>query len=147
MEEERKRFDRVAWGAGRIAFNSHLPFIQKQIDAGWPMTAVYKQIKDSLAGMSYNLFTYHARKHFTSTSGQCRKKREAFKGFAESADRVSHIEPLVERGSANDEKPQTPEQHPTIARKNESPTSKFRSTSAFRGFVPGPKVPDLNELF
>jgi hypothetical protein len=29
----------------------------------------------------------------------------------------------------------------------ESPTKKIASTTAFRGFVPGPKVPDLNELF
>jgi hypothetical protein len=29
----------------------------------------------------------------------------------------------------------------------ESPKKKIASTTAFRGFVPGPKVPDLNELF
>lgn len=33
------------------------------------------------------------------------------------------------------------------ASNNQSPSNEFKLPSVFRGFVPGPKVPDLNELF
>ena len=119
LEEEKRYSGRIAWGTGRIAFNAHWPFIQQQIDAGCPMTAVYKQIHDSLAGMSYNVFTYHARKRFTPTAKNWRMR------YRRSSSAQTSIN----------------------ADNNQSQTTGAISTSVFRGFVPGPKVPNLDELF
>lgn len=43
-------------GVGRVAFIAHLAEITAELDAGWPIKAVYKNRKDRL-GMSYTQFT------------------------------------------------------------------------------------------
>jgi hypothetical protein len=80
LEKRSQPSVRISWGTGRVSFKKHLPFIQQQIESGSPLTAVYERIKESLAGMSYNAFTYHARKHFASAVVQrvngCKKARK-----------------------------------------------------------------------
>jgi hypothetical protein len=43
-------------GVGRVAFIAHLAAITAELDAGWPIKAVYENRKDRL-GMSYAQFT------------------------------------------------------------------------------------------
>lgn len=43
--------------------------------------------------------------------------------------------------------PQQAAEKTTIGKKNENAPKKNVFPSAFRGFEPGPKVPDINELF
>lgn len=109
---------RQVWGTGRVAIMGQLPFIRQRIQGGCPMTAIYAEIEDSLAGMSYSLFTYHVRKRLPEFSRPRQSKR--------SKARSNGIQSAV---------PPTPERkHPGEA-------------SVFQGFNPGPKVPNLDELF
>ena len=43
-------------GVGRVAFIAHLAEITAELDAGWPIKAVYQNRKERL-GMSYAQFT------------------------------------------------------------------------------------------
>ncbi len=43
-------------GVGRVAFVAHLAEITAELDAGWPIKAVYENRKERL-GMSYAQFT------------------------------------------------------------------------------------------
>jgi hypothetical protein len=63
LEDLKEHSDRVAWGAGRVAFRANLPTIQDELNAGWPMSTVYRRIQSSLAGLSYRAFTKLASKH------------------------------------------------------------------------------------
>jgi len=146
LEEERNRSERVAWGTGRVVVRANLRAIQGLLDEGWPLTTVYQRVKNSLAGVSYRQFSEHVRRHLRSTSKQPTKKQAPTQSNV-LAQTTSIVESSAQRGSANGEKPQTPEQTATIARRDESQTKKITSTSAFRGFEPGPKVPDLKDLF
>jgi hypothetical protein len=43
-------------GVGRVAFIAHLAEITEELDAGWPIKAVYENLEERL-GMSYAQFT------------------------------------------------------------------------------------------
>lgn len=120
--------ERIAWGAGRIAFRSRLSFIQQQVEAGSPLTAIYEQIKDSLAGMSYNAFTYHARKHLAIAVKQRRKGYDPVQESVVSFAPFTRIESSsIQKGSASKTNINTP-----------GKPAKFR---------PGPRVPDPRDLY
>jgi len=53
---------RVEWGIGRVAVLANLAVIQRMLDEGWPMTGIYAQLQDSLAGLRYRSFTNQVRK-------------------------------------------------------------------------------------
>ena len=123
LKGERNRSERVAWGTGRVVVRANLSAIQGLLDEGWPLTTVYQRVKNSLAGLSYRQFTDHVRRHCASTSKQPSKKLEAAKQCPESVETADH------------------------ASKHESRKRELQTNPLFRGYVPGPKVPDLNELF
>lgn len=127
MEKERESSERVAWGTGRVAFRANLPTIEKLLDDGWPMTAVYQRVKDSLAGLSYNQFTYHVRQQFPSGHKRRETKQNASKPSLQTDEAISVTETAME-GLAHDEKPKAAAGKP----------SKFQ---------PGPKLPDPSKLY
>ena len=62
MTKKRKaRPARVEWGTGRVAVLANLAVIQRMLDEGWPMTGIYAQLQDSLAGLRYNSFSHQVR--------------------------------------------------------------------------------------
>ena len=77
LEDLKRHSDRVAWGAGRVAFRANLPTIQDQLNAGWAMSTVYRRIQSSLAGLSYRAFTKHVSKHFGSATKLVTKHQAA----------------------------------------------------------------------
>lgn len=52
----------LGWGAGRVAFLARANEIQGLLDAGHPMTTVYAQLREKLAGLSYEGFRYHVNR-------------------------------------------------------------------------------------
>jgi hypothetical protein len=113
LEQQKPSSNRKAWGTGRVAVRAHLPTIQKMLADGHPLTVVYQHIKDSLAGLSYNAFTYQTRKHFQDTKQKT---------------------PSFETLSATNESPKT------------EPPPK-QAANLFPNYQPGPKEPDIKELF
>src|SRR5262249_22121778 len=51
-----KRPTRKIKGAGKVAFLANLAAIRKDLDAGWPMSAVHERLSDKLGGLSYPQF-------------------------------------------------------------------------------------------
>ena len=45
LEQEPQPPKRAAWGMGRIAFRSHLPTIQKLLEADWPLSSIHQHLK------------------------------------------------------------------------------------------------------
>lgn len=119
MEQQNASADRKPWGTGRVAIRAHLPTIKKMLDDGHPLTSVYQHIKDSLAGLSYNAFTYQARKHFQATR-QIKQK-------------TVHNSPLETRLTSD----KSPGQE--LPPKPAAPL--------FPDYQPGPKEPDIKDLF
>jgi hypothetical protein len=117
-----QRSDRAAWGTGRVVFLANLPVIQDMLSAGWPVTAVYQGLQDSLAGVSYRQFTDYVRKHRRMVSKQSRNDPTATLPSASSTKSIVPATPGIQ-------------------------TKQPGAKPVFRGFEPGPKVPDLNELF
>ncbi len=77
MEDQGNRSERVAWGAGRVAFRANLPTIRDQLNAGWPMSTVYRRIQSSLAGLSYRAFTKLVSKQFRPATKLATTKHQA----------------------------------------------------------------------
>lgn len=77
LEDLKEHSDRVAWGAGRVAFRANLPTIQDQLNAGWATSTVYRRIQSSLAGLSYRAFTKHVRKQFGPATKLATTKHQA----------------------------------------------------------------------
>ncbi len=127
MEKQRNSTSRTPWGVGRVQFRANLLTIKDLLDAGWPMSIVYHQVKGSLAGVSYRQFTNYVRKHLNSVRKPSKKNHEAIKRLIESTERASAAESLKAKGFANDEK------------------SKTRGIPV--KFQPGPIVPDPGQLY
>lgn len=119
MEQQKPSSNRKAWGTGRVVIRAHLPTIQKMLADGHPLTAIYQHIKESLAGLSYNAFTYQARKHFQDSEPNT--KKTGTKPPAET--------PLLNNTSLETELPTKP------------------AANLFPNYQPGPKEPDIKELF
>jgi hypothetical protein len=120
-----KPADRVAWGTGRMAFLAHLAAITNLIDAGCPTTAIYEQLKHSLAGLSYNQFSFHVRKHFGSTSKQVGRKRTMTRPSIDSAATKSVV--TLARRTTNYDRP--------------------TSTEEPIKFIPGPRMPNPKDIY
>lgn len=50
------------WGAGRVAFVAHANDIRTLLDAGHPMTRIYQEMREHLAGLTYEGFRYHVNR-------------------------------------------------------------------------------------
>jgi hypothetical protein len=49
-------------GMGRVAFKARLQDIQKDVDAGYPLTIIYEKHKDGL-GITYSQFARYAQRY------------------------------------------------------------------------------------
>ena len=127
LERERVASTRTAWGKARIAFRANRLAIKELLDADWPLTTIYQQAQDSLAGVSYSQFTFLVRKNFPSISQRRGGNDKPTSQSIASTEISSDIRSPIQRESAKNEKPSAPG----------SPAK----------FKPGPRLPDPKLLY
>lgn len=110
MPEDFNRSNRIHWGVGRVAFHANQSEIEKLLQAGWSVTQVHVQLKNSLGGLSYRQFAdYVSRK-------------------------LPDAQPWRQRA-------------PGTARSWRAEASRASATLLAKHFIPGPRVPDLKDLY
>lgn len=140
MERERVASARLPWGKARVAFRANIPAIQPLLDERWPLTTVYQHVQDSLAGVSYRQFIYHVRKEFPSASQLRGVNNKEDTQSTASAEKASTIEPkqapkpVAEKATNGPKLDMTPPPKP----------APFEFIKSYR---PGPKAPNLKDLF
>jgi hypothetical protein len=141
LEQQRVASSRTDWGNGRAAFRANRPAIQKLLDEDWPLTTIYQRVQDSLAGISYRQFINLVRKNFPSTSQLRRTKNNALTQSISSAQSTPVVESPV----------QTPKLAAKETTKDETldttPPPKPAPFEFIKSYKPGPKVPNLKDLF
>jgi hypothetical protein len=127
LERERVASTRTAWGKARIAFRANRLAIKELLDADWPLTTIYQQAQDSLAGVSYSQFTFLVRKNFPSISQRRGGNDKPSSQSIASTEMSSDIRSPIQREAAKNDKPSAPG----------SPAK----------FKPGPRLPDPKLLY
>jgi len=127
LEREIVASTRTAWGKARIAFRANRLAIKELLDADWPLTTIYQQTQDSLAGVSYSHFTFLVRKNFPSISQWREGNDKPTSQSIASTEISTYMSSLIQREAAKNEKPNAPA----------SPAK----------FKPGPRLPDPKLLY
>ena len=90
-------------GAGRVSFLARKESIQKMLDEGYPLTAIYKQHKSDL-NISYGQFTRYIQKYFRNEDHADDKTRatKGAPGKLVAAGDTNQKEKEVQDGSRNE---------------------------------------------
>jgi hypothetical protein len=135
LEQQRVASSRTVWGNGRAAFRANRPTIQKLLAEDWSMTTIYQRVQDSLAGISYRQFIKLVRKNFPSTSQLRQAKNKPLTQSIASAESTAQTPKLAAKETTKAETLDT------------TPPPKPAPFEFIKSYKPGPKVPNLNDLF
>jgi len=111
-------------GQNLVPFLAHLEKVRPEIEAGWPIKAVYQRYEATL-DMSYIQFTRYVNRYIKQNASIPKAKA-----------------PVVKQVAPPSEPVQSP---PVTSASTESPSKSVKP--GFKQFVPGPKDPDPKELW